>query len=51
MHEDDINTTFEVTPEIVEIINQANNHWPAEKIFKNIKEFNQRIAININTDE
>jgi len=42
---------FEVTPEIVQIIDQANNHLPAETMLKGINEFIQRIAININNSE
>lgn len=51
MHENDMDITFEVTPEIVQIIDQANNHLPAEKILEGINEFTQRIVININVSE
>lgn len=51
MHENDTYTAFEVTPEIVQIIDQANNHLSADQILEGINDFTQRLATNSSVSE
>jgi len=51
MHENEIETPFEITPDIVSIIDQANDHEPAHKILEGLTDFGQRVAFIVETNE